>query len=69
MLGKRLSVVVAIVVMLAMMLTSVGVASAAPCSGPCGETPSGGPNSVVFAHADAHALQALMNATERRGLK
>ena len=65
MLRKKLAILVA----MAMMLASAGTASAAPCGGSCGGTPSGGPGAIAFDHADAHALEALTNITERRGLR
>lgn len=64
MLRKKLAVLVAMAMMLVMMLTSVGTASAAPCDTSCEGTPSGGPGAIALDHADAHAaLEALTNVT------
>jgi hypothetical protein len=68
-LRKKLAVLVAMAMMLVMMLTSVGTASAAPCGISCEGTPSGGPGAIALDHADAHALEALTNVIERRGLR
>ena len=65
----KLTILVATALTLALMLASVGTASADPCAGSCEGTPAGGPNTLAFAHADAHALDVLTDATERRGLR
>jgi hypothetical protein len=66
---RKPTVLVAMAVMVAMMLVSVGTASAAPCSGSCEGTPSGGPGAIALDHANAHAIEALTNVIERRGLR
>ena len=66
MLRKKLAV---LVVMAMMMLSSVGMASAAPCSGSCEGRPSGGPNVIALDNAAAPGLEALKNVIERRGLR
>ena len=66
MLRKKLAV---LVVMAMMMLSSVGMASAAPCSGSCEGRPSGGPNVFALDNAAAPGLEALKNVIERRGLR
>ena len=66
---KPKKVLVAMALMLAMMLASVGTASASPCGGPCAGTPSGGPGAIALDNADAHAIEALTAAMERRGLR
>jgi hypothetical protein len=68
-LRKKLAVLVAMAMMLAMMLTSAGMASAAPCGGSCGDKPSGGPNVFALENAAAPGLEALKNVIERRGLR
>ena len=68
MLRKKLAVLAAMAMMLAMMLTSVGMASAAPCGGSC-EGPSGGPGAIALDNAAAPGLEALKNVLERRGLR
>ncbi len=68
MLRKKLAVLVTMAMML-VMLTSVGMASAAPCGGSCGATPSGGPNVFALDNAAAPGLEALKNVIERRGLR
>ena len=65
MLRKKLAVLVT----MAMMLTSVGMASAAPCGGSCEGKPSGGPNVFALDNAAAPGLEALKNVIERRGLR
>jgi hypothetical protein len=65
-LRKKLAV---LVVMAMMMLSSVGMASAAPCSGSCEGRPSGGPNVFALDNAAAPGLEALKNVIERRGLR
>jgi hypothetical protein len=60
---------VAMAMMLAMMVASVGTASATPCGGSCEVTPSGGPGAIALDHANAHAIEALTNVIERRGLR
>ncbi len=69
MLRKKLAVLVTMAMMLAMMLTSVGMASAAPCGGSCEGKPSGGPNVFALDNAAAPGLEALKNVIERRGLR
>ena len=69
MLRKKLAVLVTMAMMLAMMLTSVGIASAAPCGGSCEGKPSGGPNVFALDNAAAPGLEALKNVIERRGLR
>jgi hypothetical protein len=59
----------AVLVTMAMMLTSVGMASAAPCGGSCEGKPSGGPNVFALDNAAAPGLEALKNVIERRGLR
>ena len=66
MLRKKLAV---LVVMAMMMLSSVGMASAAPCSGSCEGRPSGGPNVFALDNAAAPGFEALKNVIERRGLR
>jgi hypothetical protein len=68
-LRKKLAVLVAMAMMLAMMLTSVGTASAAPCGTSCEGTSSGGPGAIALDHAAAPGLEALTNVIERRGLR
>jgi len=68
-LRKKLAVLAAMAMMLAMMLTSVGMASAAPCGGSCEGRPSGGPNVFALDNAAAPGLEALKNVIERRGLR
>jgi hypothetical protein len=68
-LRKKLAVLVTMAMMLAMMLTSVGMASAAPCGGSCEGKPSGGPNVFALDNAAAPGLEALKNVIERRGLR
>ena len=65
MLRKKL----AVLVVMAMMLTSVGMASADPCRGSCEGTPSGGPGAIALDNAAAPGLEALKNVIERRGLR
>ena len=65
MLRKKLAVLAA----MAMMLTSVGTASAAPCGTSCEGTPSGGPGAIALDNAAAPGLEALTNVIERRGLR
>ena len=65
MLRKKL----AVLVVMAMMLASVGMASAAPCQGSCEGTPSGGPGAIALDNAAAPGLEALKNVIERRGLR
>ena len=69
MLRKKLAVLAAMAMMLVMMLTSVGMASAAPCHGSCKGTPSGGPGAIALDNAAAPGLEALKNVIERRGLR
>ena len=70
MLRKKLAVLAAMAMMLVMiMLTSVGTASAAPCGGSCEGTPSGGPGAIALDNAAAPGLEALKNVIERRGLR
>ena len=69
MLRKKLAVLAAMAMMLAMMLTPVGMASAAPCHGSCEGRPSGGPNVFALDNAAAPGLEALKNVIERRGLR
>jgi hypothetical protein len=68
-LRKKLAILAAMAMMLVMMLTSVGTASADPCGTSCEGTPSGGPGAIALDNADAHALEALKNVIERRGLR
>ena len=66
---RKPKVLVAMAVMLAMMVASVGTASATPCGTSCEVTPSGGPGAIALDHANAHAIEALTNVIERRGLR
>jgi hypothetical protein len=66
---RKPKVLVAMAVMLAMMGASVGTASATPCGTSCEVTPSGGPGAIALDHANAHAIEALTNVIERRGLR
>jgi hypothetical protein len=68
-LRKKLAVLVVMAMMLVMMLSSAGMASAAPCSGSCEGRPSGGPNVFALDNAAAPGLEALKNVIERRGLR
>ena len=69
MLRKKLAVLVVMAMMLVMMLSSVGMASAAPCSGSCEGRPTGGPSAIALDNAAAPGLEALKNVIERRGLR
>ena len=69
MLRKKLAVLVVMAMMPVMMLSSVGMASAAPCSSSCEGRPSGGPGAIALDNAAAPGLEALKNVIERRGLR
>jgi hypothetical protein len=66
---RKPKVLVAMAVMVAMMVALVGTASATPCGGSCEGTPSGGPGAIALDHANSHAIEALTNVIERRGLR
>ena len=66
---RKPKMLVAMAAMVAMMLASVGTASASPRGAACGGTPSGGPGAIALDKADAHAIEALSAVMERRGLR